>query len=239
MKYAENGEYSKGWWLRLIKTHGAGGSRAILPESGKSAPQVRELISDLSSAGYVEIRGKIGTGFRPTFHLTSFGHRYLEEHRAELGPEQHAVPSTPEWKGGPMPGTKEFDAQADINKRPLNQVVDSAVTLGREIEKHQAKVSNSTPLTPPSSSELDSQQLAPTDHTNVLRREDSRQERIGNPSEMLVKPPVEPVDFVAIEKEKSKFAAQLRAAVNDLLFKNYADDLSVRELLEHVECNDG
>lgn len=110
MKYAISGKRSKAWWLHAVKWFGPDGTKGIMRGAEVPTYQVREAIEDLAGVGMVRVEGKTGKGYRPKYHLTEIGSRYLADHETELeektietktpnGAAQtgvnHTVPSTP------------------------------------------------------------------------------------------------------------------------------------------------
>lgn len=110
------GEINRAYWLKIVKEHGqAGGSSYISKQTGKSYMLVKEALDFLIGQRYVQMKGKGGrAGY--TYELTSFGHRYLEEHQDELQVDEplpiwieapgdqprHAVPVEPLPKTAPV-----------------------------------------------------------------------------------------------------------------------------------------
>lgn len=111
MIFNKNGKLSRAWWLNVIKTHGHEGARGIGRATLVQSYVIRDAIQQLESTGYIDIAGKTGQGFRPTYSLTTLGHRYLNENQAEL---EKAV--------------------------GLEPVLGAAIDLGQEIEKHHNAV---------------------------------------------------------------------------------------------------
>jgi hypothetical protein len=80
MKFADGvGPKSRYWWLRLIKQHGEEGVGAIGEAASVSSPTARGALDELVAGGYVSQTGGYGTGVRPKFYLSSFGHRHINE----------------------------------------------------------------------------------------------------------------------------------------------------------------
>lgn len=93
MTFEETGKYSKAWWIKLVKEHGADGGMAYLRTQahipGQEYNKCKEAIDSLVNTAYIQmLKGQQveghTTGNSVRYKVTSFGHRYLDEHQDEL-----------------------------------------------------------------------------------------------------------------------------------------------------------
>jgi hypothetical protein len=154
--FRQSGVGSRAWYISKIKIgYKAGRSgftylRADSGEDGKqlSFDEIKSSMSQLVAAGYVTKHGKPDAPRSDKYEVSSFGHRYLEEHKSEL--EQKPEPQiTGAAKTGVMhtvPAAPKFDPPipSDHKENGVTRVAKAGIALGQEIEKHKAK-SISTP----------------------------------------------------------------------------------------------
>lgn len=208
--YTQGGKFSKAWWLLLIKREGVNGGQSHLADlAGKAPYQIKPVLDELTMAGYVEMIGKGGRGFRPRYRLTSFGHRYLEEHKLEAvgaepegtflpttpppEPVRHVVPATPRFEGpSPKP-----NPDYGLVRKPQ----DRAVRGGDELPKMDDPVVLSVPPI-----------LLP--HVPVTQ---------PAPDTETPPPPAR------------SLKDDLRDILAELMIEKFADQVTVRELLDHME----
>jgi len=125
--FKDQGRLSKAWWIQVFKKHGdKGGPAVIRAYSGLTkemdAAQIQAVADELTGMGYLARReGPVNNrnGKRSVrYEVSSFGHRYLEEHKDELtekpsAGKRHAVPSIPDRPLASIPRTSESLARED------------------------------------------------------------------------------------------------------------------------------
>lgn len=80
-EFNEMGRKSKGWWLQKIKDCGQRGSINRIKDEAKAAwVEADRAVKALLDMGYLQ---ESGNAPRKRFHLSSIGHRYLNEHQVE------------------------------------------------------------------------------------------------------------------------------------------------------------
>jgi hypothetical protein len=80
MQFEEQGNFSKAFWLKLVKIYGdKGGIDFMKTQARVSWDRAKWSIDNLTMGGYI----KLAAG-RPRYELTTLGHRYLNEHPDEL-----------------------------------------------------------------------------------------------------------------------------------------------------------
>lgn len=87
------GKFSKAWWLKLIKEHGAeGGINNLAVHGDTNYPKAKPAIDELFGGRYIDLMlgtrrvlpGEPLQGKQVSYTLTTLGHRYLTEHSDEL-----------------------------------------------------------------------------------------------------------------------------------------------------------
>lgn len=134
--FKEQGKYSLAWWIKLVKDNGEHGALSYLRiKSGLQGDEyghAKEVIDHLAMSGYIQLKltrppSGHGANMR-SYVVTSFGHRYLNEHQDELAEaEQTAASNKAETKPKPYevhkvpdqaPQPKKIPQSAPLNPRP-------------------------------------------------------------------------------------------------------------------------
>lgn len=256
MSYASQGKRSLAWWLQAVKWFGKDGNKGVMRGGEVPTHQVKAAMEDLLNRRYISRAGG-GKGKRDlSYSLTETGGRYLDEHGEELKspvePEEssrpavepksgaaqpnvnHPVPQLPQWTGPPMPGENKGPAprgrppSISVHTTPeaSDKTVEKAVELGVAIAQHVA-TNGGVPVD-------DTQHPAPGN--DIVRHAIPEPRASLNTPDKPEKPSSAAAIYDPAAADRSKFAAQLRSALADMLFDKYADQITVSQLIDYVEA---
>lgn len=214
--FRATGVGSRSWYISKIKIGFPAGKtgftylRADSGEDGKqlSFDEIKSSMSQLVAAGYVKKHGKPEAPRSDKYEVTSFGHRYLEEHKDELiaKPEpaitgaaktgvMHTVPAAPKFEP-PIPS----DHKPSIDDEPMTPVFQD------------------TPVRP----------ITPSPNTN--KEQGSEKPRINKDPYPIQKPAETPI----LDKPDD-LIAQLKTIAGEILYERNAGLVSVKDIVEHLE----
>lgn len=249
--FRQSGVGSRAWYIHRIKIGFPAGKtgftylRADSGDDGKqlSFDEIKSSMSQLVAAGYVKKHGKPDAPRSDKYEVTSFGHRYLEEHKSELEqkPEpkatgaaqtgvEHHVPKFPQFKPSPpsviVPPAPE---------RPIDRVAKAGITLGQEIEKHKAATLPGTNRPLDQSHTLDDPEpiSAPAPENSPAKEQGS-----DTPSGLKTDTPAE-----ISPPENTNLVDQIYSAMGDMLLDKYKArvgmsnyvNISVYDLIDYLE----
>ncbi len=169
-KFRETGVGSQAWYIKQVKENpekrGFTYIRWSATEQGRALQfdEVSEAIDELVNSGHLKRIAKPDAPKSTRYEVTSFGHRYLEQHKDEAtgikaGPIEsgrtgstaapgigvsHTVPQNPglirSLPIAPEPDEPEIVVPIPPKPdRPIDRVAKAGISLGQEIERHNAK----------------------------------------------------------------------------------------------------
>jgi len=211
-----SGVGSKAWYISRIKIGQDGRTgftylRGDSVSDGKalSFDEIKSAMSQLVAAGYVKRHSKPDAPRSDKYEVTSFGHRYLEEHKSELEikPEpkitgaaptgvEHHVPQIPPFKPS-IPAAPENDPEPP---RP--------VSSSPRINKEQG-----------------------SDEPRINKDPESG---LKNETQPETSPPAAGVMIVP-KATPAPFMEQLKTIAGELALEKFADQITVKDLLDHAE----
>lgn len=123
--YAEKGRRSRAWWLQKVKKYSGQGMYTLFTAiKGKSLTyaELSEALKDLEGAGYIQRKNNPDSPKKVCYEVTSFGHRYINEHGAELiEPEDEQLPKA---RGAqptnPVPPSPGLPASIPMEPKPVS-----------------------------------------------------------------------------------------------------------------------
>lgn len=229
-----SGVGSKAWYISRIKIGFKDGRsgftylRESAREDGKtlSFDEIKSAMSQLHAAGYVKVHSKPGAPRSDKWEVSSFGHRYLEEHKAEL--EEKPVQDTGAVKAGVMhhvPQVPQFVPSPPAPKDDaVTRVAKAGITLGQEIEKHKARNDKKDPIILPASISSPPDEQGSDTPTGLESGEPEKNSPLENTNNL---------------------AADVKEKLKDLLLEKFLDktldqvlsfkSISIHDFLEYVE----
>lgn len=214
--FRQSGVGSRAWYIHRIKIGYPAGKtgftylRADSGDDGKqlSFDEIKSSMSQLVAAGYVKKHGKPDAPRSDKYEVTSFGHRYLEEHKSEL--EQKPEPKS---TGAVQAGVSHTVPRAPEFRPSIPQGVQEGVSVG----------------------------VATAESSPVPEQRPEAQSGPETPAPEKNSPPA-PAPEPIQESPKSEildrsFSDQLRSLAGELALEKFADQITVRDLLDHVEAD--
>lgn len=217
--FRQSGVGSRAWYIKRIKIGYPAGKtgftylRADSAEDGKqlSFDEIKSSMSQLVAAGYVKKYGKPDAPRSDKYEVTSFGHRYLEEHKDELEAKPEPV-STGAAKTGVMhtvPAAPRFNPPIPSDRKPIIPGVQEGVLAG-----------------------VADRPVSPSPDTN--KEQGSEKPRINKLAESGLKTDDQPKNSPPA-KTPDSFIDQLKTIAGDLALEKFADQITVKDLLGHAE----
>lgn len=263
--FRQSGVGSRAWYIHRIKIGYPAGKtgftylRADSGDDGKqlSFDEIKSSMSQLVAAGYVKKHGKPDAPRSDKYEVTSFGHRYLEEHKSELEqrPEpkitgaaqtgvEHHVPDAPRFQ----PSIPTVPAE----DRPIDRVAKAGITLGQEIEKHKAAVSKSPDSDTPEPASITPDTIQgeyclqcekASDGGciigNHLRTTDPieyyRSKANQAPAKESTPTPVPIQESQNKGSLDSDFTTEFRRLLGEIMIPRFAGQVTAKDILEHLE----
>lgn len=150
MKYQPQGKRSMSWWLQTVKWFGQDSTKGIMRGGEVPTHQVRQALDDLIGRKYVDASGPRGKGWKPKYHLTETGNRYLADNQDELNltsppPDRqpgaadhltHGVPDMP----GDEPLTRLPSLQDTRPTRPATTTIIPATDMAPKAVKPEPPI---------------------------------------------------------------------------------------------------
>lgn len=242
-KFKQKGIGSRAWYLSMIKTNPEQtGVNYLTKFRGISWYDARDSMNTLVEEGYIQ---SVGTKGRLRHQVTSFGHRYLEEHKFELDGEV-GTPYTPPEEKPPLSSLRKQPQpveEAPAFKSPLGELkkvipkpeppkqaiapstADSQAFAKRidTLSKVEKPVQVVVPPTPKFSEK-------PQRPVFEVSPEGVSKETM--PSEQAVKQVGEAIERVVIE---DGFERRFRDILADILIERFADQVTAKDILERME----
>jgi hypothetical protein len=212
--FKEDGAGSIAWYLYMIKNMpNQSGVNYLTTYKGVDWVTARQAMTDLINAGYVESFGKVG-GSRLNHRLTSFGHRYLEEHKQEVGGEviNPTEPSELRGKKQTVAETPKFDAPT-LAPKPVDRPIVKPVAAAPVEPAVQAQPAR-TLMKPV-------YEVSPTGVAKEMQPTPSNAEKVGKALQELT--------------ESDSFEAKFKELLSEILVERFADQVTAKDILDVMD----
>lgn len=253
---------SKAWYISRIKLgqNGRTGFTYLRGDSvsdGKalSFDEIKSAMSQLVAAGYVKRHSKPDAPRSDKYEVTSFGHRYLEEHKDELEikPEpkttgavptnvEHHVPSIPPFKPSlPKPSIDDEPMTPVFQDTPVRPITPNPNT-NKEQGSDEPRINKNDEIQGEYCIQCNKasdggciigNHLRTTDPAEYFRSQaELKKEQLKTspdpvpvPAGMMIVPKATPGTFIE----------QLKEIAGDLALEKFANQITVKELIDHAE----
>lgn len=243
MAIKEKGVGSLVWYLKAIKVNQPNsGINFLTKYKGIDWYSADEAVKTLIGRGMILAKGKPESK-RKSYEVTSFGHRYLEEHKDELeGIEPTPGGPQPIKMGPEEPGTGRALKPSEDPARtaapglgvqhivPRNPGLIRSISAAPENDPEEYSV-GPTPekFTTPESSP------APEQRPDTPSGLESPKPAESSPPAPTPEPIQKPAESPILDTP-SDFVTQLRTIAGELALDKFADQITVKDLLDHAEA---
>jgi hypothetical protein len=219
--FRANGVGSRSWYTNRIKIGFPAGKtgftylRADSGEDGKqlSFDEIKSSMSQLVAAGYVKKHGKPDAPRSDKYEVTSFGHRYLEEHKDEL-----EIKPDPKVTGAVPTGVEHHVPKIPTFKPSIPTPVSESP---KSDTPEPSSIASDTPS-------IDDEPMTPVFQDTPVRPITPDPENHDSKSD-------EPTTPKNANSDNLDFVSQLKLAAGEILVARHAAMVTVKDLLEHLE----